>query len=344
MPMADVEQFSYGVTNPILACVLAYVGCLLGLACAAHARTLPDKVARARWLLGGAAAIGGAGIWIMHMMAMLGFEVAGTPIRFDPWLMSASLAIGITVVSGGVFLVGYGRQSTTRLLIGGPLTGIGISLEHVAGLAAVRINGTFSVNLLVVIASVVIAVVAATASLWFTLVARRGVHFLAAAAVMAVAVTGMHYTAMAALHAHIHAVAHTVPGVEPTTFALPVLLMSIAALICLVFCALNIMGDDEFALQVDHTVLDAPDSAPAVGGVPDTALTVNGLRSRAPRAHRLDTRRKGDVPDRETLDAPHRHSLDVAQPYATKGGRVALFRRQRVPDEISLPTEARIVG
>ena len=81
----------------------------------------------------------------------------------------------------------------------------------------------------------------------------------------------MHYTAMSALHAHIHAVARTVPGVESTTFVLPLLLMCIAALIRLLFCALNIMGDDEFVPHVDRTVLDTPDSAPIVDGMPVTA-------------------------------------------------------------------------
>jgi NO-binding membrane sensor protein with MHYT domain len=307
MSMAGVEQFSFGVTNPILASVMAYVGCLLGLACAAHARTLPDKLARARWLLASAAAIGGAGIWLMHEMAMLGFEVAGSPIRFDLWLTIASLGIGITVLAGGIFLVGYGRRSTTRLLISGPLTGIGISLEHVAGLAAVRINGTFSANLRLVAASVVIAVVAATASLWFTLAARRGLHFLAAAAVMAVAVTGMHYTAMSALHAHIHGVPHTVPGVQPTTFVLPVLLMSIAALICLLFCALNIMGDDEFKLRVDRTVLDTPSSAQNVDGVQDTPPSGNGDWSPVPPSIRPSTHEWRQVRERN-LDTPSRHA------------------------------------
>src|SRR5580765_4493067 len=83
MPAAEVEQFSYGVTNPIVAAVMAYFGCLLGLVCTAHARTLPAGVKRVRWLVAGATAIGAAGLWLMHMMAVLGFEVENTPMRYD---------------------------------------------------------------------------------------------------------------------------------------------------------------------------------------------------------------------------------------------------------------------
>jgi NO-binding membrane sensor protein with MHYT domain len=275
MPMAEVEQFSYGVTNPILASVMAYVGCLLGLACTAHARTLPVGRRRAGWLLAGSVAIGGGGIWLMHMMAMLGFEVEGTTMRFNPWVILGSLAIAIVVVAGGIFLVGYGRRSVPRLLVGGLLTGLGVSGQHLTGMAAVHINGSFGFDPRFLVASIAISVTASTTALWFTLAARRGLHFLAAAAVLAVAVTGMHYTAMMALRIHVNDMPHKVLGVEPTTFVLPILLMSIAALVCLLFCALNIMGEDEFALRVDPAVLAG--SAPPAPRTP-TDLAVGSRR------------------------------------------------------------------
>lgn len=263
MPMAEVEQFSYGVTNPILASVMAYVGCLLGLACTAHARTLANTKQRTRWLLGGSVAIGGAGIWLMHMMAMLGFEVEGSPMRFNPWLITASLGIAIAVVTSGIFLVGYGPRSVPRLLVGGVLTGIGVSAQHLTGMAAVHINGSLSLDPRLLGASIGISVVASTTALWFTLAARHGVQFLGAAAIMAVAVTGMHYTAMAALRVDVDQMPHMVRGVDPTTFVLPILLMSIATAVCLLFCALNVMGDEDFRLRADSVLLGAPSAAEA---------------------------------------------------------------------------------
>jgi hypothetical protein len=108
--------------------------------------------------------------------------------------------------------------------------------------------------------SVAISLVFSTTALWFTLAARKGVHFLAAALVMALAVTGTHYSAMVALGVDMSPMPHDVPGVEPTLFVLPILLLSIATLICLLFCGLNILGDEQFALRVDPAILAAPPS------------------------------------------------------------------------------------
>jgi NO-binding membrane sensor protein with MHYT domain len=263
MLMAEVEQFSYGVTNPILASVMAYVGCLLGLVCTAHARTLPIGRRRGWWLFAGATAIGATGLWLMHMTAMLGFEVEGSSIGFSPWLIVASLGLAIVVVSAGIFFVGYGERSTPRLLIGGILTGVGITGQHMVGVAAVHVNGTFRFDHRLLALSVAISVVAATTALWSTLSARRGVHFLGAALVMAIAVTGTHYTAMAALHVQMADMPHDVPGVAPTAFVIPILLLSIAGLVCLLFCGLSLLGDEDFALRVDPAVLAAPAGSPS---------------------------------------------------------------------------------
>jgi NO-binding membrane sensor protein with MHYT domain len=335
MPMAEVEQFSYGVTNPILASVMAYVGCLLGLACTAHARTLPVGRRRAGWLLAGSVAIGGGGIWLMHMMAMLGFEVEGTTMRFNPWVILGSLALAIAVVAAGIFLVGYGRRSVARLLVGGLLTGLGVSGQHLTGMAAVHINGSFGFDPRFLAASIVISVVASTTALWFTLAARRGLHFLAAAAVLAVAVTGMHYTAMMALRIQMNDMPHRVPGVEPTSFVLPILLMSIAALVCLLFCALNIMGEDEFALRVDPAVLAGPaqpgptglntgSRQPPLGRPPAHALSLStremrmvGSHREHARSHEIDTAARSNV----VVRADNAGSADVGPADANRAGR-----------------------
>jgi hypothetical protein len=131
------------------------------------------------------------------------------------------------------------------------------------GIGAVHVNGTFHFDPRLLAMSVAIAVVAATTALWSTLAARRGVHFLGAALVMAIAITGDHYTAMAALHVQMADMPHDVPGVAPTTFVIPVLLLSIAGLVCLLFCGLSLLGDEEFALRVDPAALAVPSGTPS---------------------------------------------------------------------------------
>ena len=70
---------------------------------------------------------------------------------------------------------------------------------HYTGMAAMRIDGTATTTCSYVVASVVIAVVAATVALWFTVSVRKTGAVVGAAAIMGVAVCGMHYTGMAAL-------------------------------------------------------------------------------------------------------------------------------------------------
>ncbi|CAM5704439.1 hypothetical protein SGLAM104S_07692 [Streptomyces glaucescens] len=78
-----------------------------------------------------------------------------------------SLLVAMVVV--GVFAVGYGRDRTRSLLLGGLTTGIGVASMHYLGMAAVRLHGDVTYEPVLVGLSVLIAVVAATAALWAAL-------------------------------------------------------------------------------------------------------------------------------------------------------------------------------
>jgi hypothetical protein len=72
-----------------------------------------------------------------------------------------------------------------------------------------------------VVLSVVIALVAATAALWFALKVRGMWATAGAALIMGVAVTGMHYTGMAAMRVHLHTHDAAPTGVKAIDFILP---------------------------------------------------------------------------------------------------------------------------
>ncbi|MEE3922203.1 MHYT domain-containing protein [Micromonospora sp. BRA006-A] len=91
-------------------------------------RADPDATSagqRAWWGLLAAWALGGTAIWAMHFMAMLGFAVGGTRIRYDVPLTAASTAIAVAAVGIGLAIVGTGRLAAPRLLAGGFFTGAG---------------------------------------------------------------------------------------------------------------------------------------------------------------------------------------------------------------------------
>jgi hypothetical protein len=83
-------------------------------------------------------------------------------------------------------------------------------------------------NVPLVILSVIIAVVAGTAALWAALRLHGGVvHTLVASLIMGVAVSGMHYTGMAALHVFSTprgGMAAMGGGASATSFLLPLIL------------------------------------------------------------------------------------------------------------------------
>jgi len=73
--VAEVHHFTYGAFNPVAAYLVAVLGSFLGLLSTGRARSARSRGRRNRWLIIAAFAIGGAGIWLMHFTAVLGFDV-----------------------------------------------------------------------------------------------------------------------------------------------------------------------------------------------------------------------------------------------------------------------------
>jgi NO-binding membrane sensor protein with MHYT domain len=260
MPMPVVHQFAYGPVNPVLSFVMAFVGSQLGLSCTARARRSRSVGRRARWLVLASFAIGGAGIWLMHYMAMLGFDVPASPVRYGVELTALSLLASIGVVGVGLFIVGYGRPKIFKILLGGLLMGGGVAAMHYIGMAAINIDGTITYDRNLVVASVIIAVVASISALWFTVAIEGWVAVTVASFIFAFAVCAMHYTAMAAVRVHLSSDADTVSGISPVVLVVPIVVIAIAALLGLVLGALTMMGDEEFRLIVNRDAMDGTPS------------------------------------------------------------------------------------
>jgi NO-binding membrane sensor protein with MHYT domain len=245
--VAEIHHFAHGAFNPVAAFIMAFIGSLLGLVCTAQARTASTRGRQARWLVLAAIAIGGAAIWLMHFMAMLGFSVPASPVRYDPELTLASMAMAVLTVGIGLFIAGRGRRSAWRILLGGLFTGLGVVGMHYIGMAAMRVYGHISYEPNLVAASIVIAVVAATVALWFTVTIRGWGPIVAAAVVMAVAVCGMHYTAMAAMRVDLFESGRgSVEGISPISLLVPITLLASAALVGMAFSGLKAMTEEEF--------------------------------------------------------------------------------------------------
>jgi NO-binding membrane sensor protein with MHYT domain len=239
--MDHAQDFAMGQWLLVLAYLTSVVGCALGLACTLQARYALTPSRRLTWLALASVSIGGVGIWVMHFIAMLGFSTPGMPVRYDIFRTVLSAVLSVVAVFLGLLVFGVrNRFAWWRLLAGGLVTGLAVNVMHYTGMWAVQIKGTISYNGWVVGLSVVIAVVAASAALWFTVGLDKLLPRLVAGLIMGAAVTGMHYTGMAAVRVHLDIAAPDPSGVEVFSFLFPVFVLAALAMavpICAVLMA-----------------------------------------------------------------------------------------------------------
>jgi NO-binding membrane sensor protein with MHYT domain len=159
------------------------------------------RVARL-WLVGGGASMG-IGIWSMHFIGMLAFSVP-IPLRYNVLTTLASLVIAMLTSAFALSMSSRSNLSLRRLGVSSIFMGAGICAMHYTGMAAIQIMPVIRYSPLLVAASIAIAITASFVALWLFFRLRSGQSALmrlaraAAAIVMGFAITGMHYTAMAA--------------------------------------------------------------------------------------------------------------------------------------------------
>ncbi|MFD5514538.1 MHYT domain-containing protein [Streptomyces sp. NPDC127066] len=217
--MGHLDHAAFGWLTPVLSYAMACTGSALGLRCTVRGLDATGR-SRRNWLLAAASAIG-TGIWTMHFVAMLGFGVTGTQIRYNVPLTILSLLVAMAVVGAGLFAVGYGCDRHRALVFGGLTTGVGVASMHYLGMAALRLHGRVSYDPALVALSVVIAVVAATAALWAALSIRSPAAVAAASLVMGGAVSSMHYTGMTAVSVRVAPSGVPLSGATAMQFIFP---------------------------------------------------------------------------------------------------------------------------
>jgi signal transduction histidine kinase/CheY-like chemotaxis protein/HPt (histidine-containing phosphotransfer) domain-containing protein len=151
------------------------------------------------WVVSGGFAMG-IGIWSMHFVATLALKL---PIRvlYDLPLTALSWVLAIAACSAAFIVLRRLTGKHREFLLPGVLIGIGIASMHYTGDASMRLSPGIQYDPLLFVASVLIAIGAATAALWiaFHLARQRAVFTnFGAALVMGAAVVGMHFTAVAA--------------------------------------------------------------------------------------------------------------------------------------------------
>jgi diguanylate cyclase (GGDEF)-like protein len=193
-----------GSYNPWLVAVSVALAVLASFAALDLAGRVTASNGRIRtaWLFFGAGAMG-LGIWSMHYIGMLAFQLP-VPVAYDwPVVLISLLA---AIVASGIALAIVSRARLTPVMIGfGGLTmGAGIASMHYIGMEAMRLPAMCMYNAPIVAFSIVIAIAVSIAALQLTFRFRGEMRSftpgkVSAAVVMGAAVSLMHYSGMAAV-------------------------------------------------------------------------------------------------------------------------------------------------
>ena len=195
------QQHDVGLV--ILSVLIDIGAAIVALHMAALARRSATALQRHLALGSGTLALG-AGIWAMHFVAMLAFEVCAQG-QFDLGITALSILPSLLASWVALHLLARPTVPVGTLLLSGLLVGAGIGMMHYIGMEAASVSPLLRYDPLWFVISVVVAVLLAVLALWirFGLLLWRWHHpllrIMVAGTVMGLAITGMHYTGMAAI-------------------------------------------------------------------------------------------------------------------------------------------------
>lgn len=128
---SHVHHFDMGLWLLFLAYIVSVTGSVVGLACTRCSAAASDERDRLRWLAMASIAIGGVAIWLMHFIAMLGFAIPNSVVRYHLGWTVASAVLSISAVFAGLITIGR-TVDLRRLIAGGVITGLAVALMHSA--------------------------------------------------------------------------------------------------------------------------------------------------------------------------------------------------------------------
>jgi PAS domain S-box-containing protein len=205
-PPDDPALLTYGIYEPwlvVLSVVVASFSSWMGLQMAGQgARAVSPHLRRAALLTGSLAL--GSGVWAMHFIGMLAFNLC-TPVSYEPGITMLSMVPSMAASWVALSMLGRPHMGWRHLLEGGVLVGAGIGAMHYSGMAAMRSALQLRYDPWIFGLSIIVAVALASLSLWVryglrglgTRLSERALTLIAGVT-MGCAIAGMHYTGMAA--------------------------------------------------------------------------------------------------------------------------------------------------
>ena len=179
-----------------LSLIVAIQGAYVGLGLAVQIREAAG--ARRRLLLAGAALSLGVAVWAMHFVGMLAARLP-FPVNYLVLPTLLSFLICVIVVGIGVFTATADALTPARLAASSCLMGFGIFTMHYLGMDALHQSAHMEHAPVFAGFSLAIAIGASGLALWLASNRKARPPLILSAIAFGVAISGMHYTAMAGL-------------------------------------------------------------------------------------------------------------------------------------------------
>lgn len=254
----------YGTYNPwlvILSALVAIGTSVLALQLTRISQKQTSLVSQKFSIIASSISLG-AGIWAMHFIGMLAYEIC-TKVTYNPEVTMISMMPGILASYYALNLMTENQLDYSKLIKGGLSVGTGIGAMHYTGMLAMKMEPVLKFDLAWVLMSVVVVISLGTLSLWTGIFLNQTgklpakVSILLGGALMGSAITAMHYTGMASARF----IGQAQPGFNPEdnqsiSLALGITLVTI--LIGIIAAAINVLISYRQALasvQVSETRL-----------------------------------------------------------------------------------------
>ena len=167
----------------------------------AYSVTQAQGKARLIWLTCGSLAMG-IGIWSMHFVGMLAFEMPGMDMAYDIPLMALSVLVAVMGSALALFVVSRPSVPLLSLIASGIAMATAIAGMHYIGMFSMRMNARIEWDPVLVALSILIALGASFAALMISIRVRNNPENVTlpalASIIMGFAIAGMHYTGMIA--------------------------------------------------------------------------------------------------------------------------------------------------
>ncbi|QAY95520.1 LytTR family transcriptional regulator [Methylovirgula ligni] len=250
----------------VLSVIVAIQGAYVGLGLALQSRLAAGT--RQRTLLAASSITLGVAIWSMHFIGMLAARLS-FPVDYLVFPTLLSFLVSVLVTGIGVFAATAGPLTGRRLAASAMFMGLGIASMHYIGMTALHASAHMVHDPLLVIASILIAIAASGLALHLAAGTQPRQPLFLSAIVFGIAVSGMHYSAMAGMRIFPHALPTALaPALSPDLLAIVV---AVVAFIVSGLFLLVLVPDRRMLQKESRAGIEPPAVAPEPSPIPECA-------------------------------------------------------------------------